>query len=282
MNVEIASMAGFCMGVKNVVQTLENLLEKGVKVCTLGPIIHNPKVIENFKERGVLVINKASEYDFDFTMIIRSHGVTKNELRYIKDKGFKYVDGTCPFVKKIHSIVSKYSVGKKYLLIAGNENHPEVKGIRSYFTGDSFIFKNIHELKNIAKNNSKLKGSPILAVSQTTHDAADWQECSGFISKEFLNAEVFNTICNTTRLRQEEAKALSKKSDLMIVIGGKESSNTFKLYNICSQNAPTVWMEDSSEIKNINFKKYKNIGIVAGASTPSSEINKVYDKICIL
>ncbi len=282
MNVEIANTSGFCMGVKNVVTVVENLLEKGTKVCTLGPIIHNPKVIEDFKNRGVVIINKASECEFDSTMIIRSHGITRNEFEYIKNKGFKYVDGTCPFVKKIHNIVSKYSEKKQYLLIAGDKNHPEVIGIRSYFLGSGFIFKDINELKNIAKNNPHLKESSVLVVAQTTYDSASWSECTNFISEEFLNAEIFNTICNTTRLRQEEANALSKKSDLMIVIGGKESSNTFKLYNICSKNAPTVWIEDAEEIKNMDFKKYKNIGIIAGASTPSLEINKVYEKICIL
>ena len=281
-NVEISKTSGFCMGVNNVVSIVDKLLEEGKKVCTLGPIIHNPKVVENFKNRGVKIVNKALEFEKDFSLVIRSHGVTKSELEYIQNQKFNYIDGTCPFVKKIHNIASKHSDKTDFLLVAGNENHPEVIGIRSYFSGKSFIFKNLEELKKIVSNNPELKNSSVLVIAQTTYNVEEWNKCTKYLEEEISGATVFNTICNTTGMRQKEALELSKNSDVMIVIGGKQSSNTLKLYNICSENAPTIWIEDADELENIDLKKYENIGIVAGASTPKSEINRAYEKICIL
>lgn len=282
MNAEISKTSGFCMGVGNAVSLVEDLLEKNKKVCTLGPIIHNPKVIEKFARKGVKIINKASESDFESVVVIRSHGVTKSELEYIKENNINFVDGTCRFVKKIHDIADKYSKVAEFLLIAGNSIHPEVVGIRSYFSGESFVFKNLDELKEIVSKNSKLKNSSVLVIAQTTYSTEEWGKCADFIKSKLPNAKIFNTICHTTNLRQQEARDLSKKSDLMIVIGGKQSSNTLKLYNICSENAPTVWIEDAKELESMNIKKYENIGIVAGASTPKADIDEAYQKICIL
>lgn len=281
MNIEIAKTSGFCMGVSNVVSLVDGLIKKGESVCTLGPIIHNPKVIEEFSNRGVKIINKSSKVTQDSVVVIRSHGVTKYEFDYIKERKINYVDGTCPFVKKIHNIVSKHSRTTKFLFIAGNSVHPEVIGIRSYFSGESFVFKNADELKKLILNNDKIKNSSVLVIAQTTYNINDWQECTEFIEHNLYDFKIFDTICNTTNLRQQEAMALSKKSDLMIVIGGKQSSNTLKLYNICSENAPAIWIEDADELKSVNLKKYNSIGIVAGASTPKSEINRAYKKICI-
>lgn len=281
MNVVVAKTSGFCMGVNNVVRLVDDLLKKNDKVCTLGPIIHNPKVIEEFSNRGVQIINNASDKSStDAIVVIRSHGITKSEFDYIKEQKINCVDGTCPFVKKIHNIVSKYSKAAQFLLIAGNSEHPEVVGIRSYFSGKSFVFKNSQELEKLILSNHELKNSSVLVIAQTTYSTQEWEKCLEFIKKELDGAIVFNTICNTTNLRQHEALILSKKSDLMVVIGGKQSSNTLKLYNICSENTPTIWIESAEELGNINFEKYENIGVIAGASTPKSEINKVYEKIC--
>lgn len=280
MNAEISKTSGFCMGVSNVVSIVDKLLNEEKKVCTLGPIIHNPKVVENLKNRGVRIVNEASECEKNSSLVIRSHGVTKSELEYIQNQKFDYIDGTCPFVKKIHNIVSKYSETMDFLLVAGNENHPEVIGIRSYFSGKSFIFKNLEELKKIVSSNLELKNGSVLVIAQTTYNVEEWNRCTEFIKEEIADATIFNTICNTTGMRQKEALELSKSSDVMIVIGGKQSSNTLKLYNICSENAPTIWIEDADELENVDFKKYENVGIVAGASTPRSEINRAYEKIC--
>ncbi len=282
MNIKISKTSGFCMGVRNVVSIVNNLLEEDKKVCTLGPVIHNPKVVKSFKDKGVKIVSAASECDINSELVIRSHGVTKSEFDYIKEQGIHYVDGTCPFVKKIHDIASKYSETMDFLLIAGDCNHPEVIGIRSYFSGESFVFKNIDELKKTISSNSKLKNSSVLVLAQTTYNIEDFSSCSELLKQELQDVSIFNTICNTTNLRQQEAKSLSKKSDLMIVIGGKQSSNTLKLYNICSENTLTIWIEDAGELENINFKKYENIGVVAGASTPKSDINEVYEKISTL
>lgn len=282
MNVEISKTSGFCMGVSNVVSLVDDLANKEKKICTLGPIIHNPKVIDDFSNRGVKIIGKASECTPGSVLVIRSHGVTKSELEYIKNNIDKYVDGTCTFVKKIHKIASKYSDSKDYLLLAGDEKHPEVVGIRSYFKGKSFVFKNLEELNKILAENDDIKGGSVLVIAQTTYNTEEWNRCMGVIEKELPSATVFNTICNTTEMRQKEAKELSKKSDLIIVIGGKQSSNTLKLYSICSENTNTFWIEDADELENMDFGKCENIGIVAGASTPKSEIDRTYKKICTL
>lgn len=282
MNVEISKTSGFCMGVSKAVSLVENLIKEDKKVYTLGPIIHNPKVIEKFKNYGVKIINKASESSSDSVVVIRSHGITKSEFNYIKEQKINFVDGTCPFVKKIHDIVSKRSEDVDFLLIAGNSEHPEVIGIKSYFSGESFIFKNSDELKKIILSNNKLKSSSVLVIAQTTYNVEEWNSCTELLRHELPNATICNTICHTTNARQQEAKLLSKKSDLMIVIGGKQSSNTLKLYNICSENTKTIWIEDANELKDFNLEKYENIGIVAGASTPRFDINEVYEKICAL
>ncbi len=276
MKIEVAKTSGFCFGVNRVVSITDRLLSENKKVCTLGPIIHNPDVIENFKNRKAVIINSPKDYISDSVLIIRSHGIIKTEFDYIINHKLNYIDTTCPFVKKIHNIVSKYSKDKKNLLLAGDINHPEVIGIKSYFSGKSFVFKNLEDLEKIIKNNDFLKNESILVVSQTTFSRYEWEKCIKFINNVLTNTLVFDTICNTTSLRQNEAENLSKKSDLMIVIGGKQSSNTHKLYDICSKNTHTLWIERVDDLKKTDLKKYEYIGIIAGASTPNEEVSRVY------
>lgn len=280
MEINIAKTSGFCFGVNRAVKIVDELLSKGEKVYTLGPIIHNPIVTENFKKRGAEIIEASLFIPQDAILVIRSHGVTKSKLEYIKFKNIKYIDATCPFVKKIHNIVTKESKDKNtVLLAAGDEKHPEMVGIRSYFDGKSYVFKNIFELKNLYEIIQNSCYKKIIMVAQTTFSIEEWKKCIIFSKKVFTNIKIFDTICNTTDSRQKEADFLSKKSDLMIVIGGKNSSNTRKLYKICNNNTETIWVESVCNLVGKNFSKYEKISIVAGASTPMEVINEIYKYI---
>ncbi len=279
MEVNTAKTSGFCFGVNRAVNIVKKLLNEDQKVCTLGPIIHNPQVIENFSQRGTKIISHPSEVLNDTVLVIRSHGITKSALEYIRSKNIKYVDATCPFVKKIHTIVANHSGNKNFLLAAGDENHPEMIGIRSYFNGTSYAFYSFEKLKELIEKNSALKKEPALMVAQTTFSTSEWAKCTNFINSLFTNITIFDTICNTTGLRQKEAEFLSKTSDLMIVIGGKQSSNTLKLYNICKKNADTVLIEKPDGLPSRFDKNYNKIGIIAGASTPRWVIKNIEKKI---
>ena len=230
MKIRIAKTSGFCFGVNRAIKIVDNLLTEGKKVCTLGPIIHNSVVTKNFKERGAAVVEAPSFVPKEGVLVVRSHGVTKSTIDFIKSKNIDYIDATCPFVKKIHNIVAKNSCdGNNILLVAGDENHPEMVGIRSYFNGTSYTFKDVAELKKITQKYPNLINLSVIMVAQTTFSVKEWKKCVDFSTKVFTKIRFFDTICNTTSLRQEEAFILSKNSDLMVVIGGKNSSNTHKL-----------------------------------------------------
>lgn len=280
MKINIAKTSGFCFGVDRAVKIVDDLLSQGEKVYTLGPIIHNPIVTENFRKRGAEIVEASLFIPQDAILVIRSHGVTKFKLEYIKSKNIKYIDTTCPFVKKIHNIVTKESENKNTILLAaGNEKHPEMIGIRSYFNGKSYVFKNIYQLKNLYENIKNLCHKRIIMVAQTTFSIGEWKKCVDFSKKVFTNIKVFDTICNTTDSRQKEADFLSKNSDLMIVIGGKNSSNTRKLYEICNSNVQTIWVESTCDLAGNSFLEYEKISIIAGASTPMEVITEVYEYI---
>lgn len=279
MKISIARTSGFCFGVNRAVKIVHDLLSSGKKVCTLGPIIHNPTVIENFKNMGVKIVEEPSLVPDDTVLVIRSHGVTKSILEYIRLKNIKYIDTTCPFVKKIHNIVIKFSDKNSLLLAAGDKNHPEMIGIISYFNGTSYVFKNFHELEEILKKISNKNYNDIIVISQTTFSIEEWEKCTLFLKNTFTNIKIFDTICNTTNSRQKEAEFLSKNSNLVVVIGGKQSSNTRKLYEICSTYTRTVWIENVDELVESIFYNCETISIVAGASTPTDLVSEVYNHI---
>ena len=273
--ITIAKTSGFCFGVNRAVETVNNLLEKGKKVCTLGEIIHNPYVIEDFEKRGVKVVNSPSDTPAGYTLVIRSHGCLKKDLEFIKENNIDFVDATCPFVKKIHKIVEANNGNSQILLAAGNADHPEMIGIRSYFNNKSCVFESKNDLQNIIKDNSIPKKNSIMMISQTTFSKKEWEDCTNLALKVFTNIKVCDTICNTTNSRQEEAEKLSKISDLMIVVGGKKSSNTRKLYEICKKNTQTILAESVENLPKLNYKEYTKIGIIAGASTPLHLVEEI-------
>jgi 4-hydroxy-3-methylbut-2-enyl diphosphate reductase len=280
VEINIAKTSGFCFGVDRAINIVDDLLCQDKNVCTLGPIIHNPQVIDSLSRRGVKIVNHPSEISADDNvLVIRSHGITKSALEYIELKNIRYVDATCPFVKKIHRIVAEQSKEKAVLLAAGDELHPEMIGIRSCFNKKSHVFGSLEKLKKLVEKNPYLKKESTLVIAQTTFSTSEWAKCTNFINSLFTNATIFDTICNTTGLRQKEAKLLSKTSDLMIVIGGKYSSNTLKLYNICKKNVDTILVERPEDLPPNLSKRYGKIGVTAGASTPINFVKRICDSI---
>lgn len=270
----LAETAGFCFGVDRAVNLVYSLVNDGKKVCTLGPIIHNAQLVGDLEQRGVKIIDSIDECPDGYMVVVRTHGVEKSVIDDIENKNIDYVDATCPFVKKIHRIVKKFDSSVP-VLVAGDVNHPEVIGIRSYCNGKSFVFKNDEELQKILQNDYTDKNKKIICVSQTTFSLEEWKKCEKIIKKVCTNCEIFDTICNATADRQNEAYEISKKSDAMIVIGGRHSSNTCKLKDVSSAHCRSFLIETADELKSIDLSPYNVIGVTAGASTPSVIIKEV-------
>lgn len=272
--INLAKTAGFCFGVDRAVNLVYDLVEKGEKVCTLGPIIHNAQLVEDLEKKGVKIIDDISKCPEGYKIVIRTHGVEKQVIDDIESNHADYVNATCPFVTKIHNIVKKVDKSVN-VLIAGDKNHPEVLGIRSYCNGNSYVFKNVEELEKIIQNNHFDENSSLICVSQTTFSLKEWKKCEKIIKKVCTNCKIFDTICNATSDRQNEAFELSKKSDAVIVIGGRHSSNTCKLKEVSSANCPSYLIETADELKDIDLSSCNVIGVTAGASTPSVIIKEV-------
>ncbi len=282
MKVEVAKHAGFCYGVNRAVRIVNELAEKSGAVDTLGPIIHNSQVVDELAKKGVAVINDPSEASNDRTLVIRSHGVGREVYSFLQKNNINYVDATCGFVMNIHKIVSNESDKGRIVLIAGNSDHPEIKGIVGHCNGECYTFRNEEDLLRLLDDYPHLKDSEISVVSQTTYDLGEWKKCLEILKKLCTKAEFFDTICNATSQRQIDANELAKKSDLMIVIGGRHSSNTNKLYSICSKSCSRTYMiETAAELEHISFREDDKIGITAGASTPTSIIKEVLDRMSV-
>lgn len=273
--IELAKTAGFCFGVNRAVEMTYELVNSGKKVSTLGPLIHNPVVIEDLEKKGVRVLTSPEQAEKGSTVVVRTHGIGRSVMQELSATGAEVCDATCPFVKKIHRIVSENSSEDIPVLIAGDSDHPEVMGIMGYCNGECFTFKDATELRIILKNHSNLCQKRITVVSQTTFSVKEWEESSKIINLLCTNANVFDTICNATQDRQHEATELSERADIMIIIGGLESSNTAKLKAVCEKNCRTYLVERAAELKNIDFSGCNFIGVTAGASTPARIIKEV-------
>ncbi len=269
----LAKSAGFCFGVKRAVETLEEEA-KHTKISTLGPIIHNADVVNSFEKQGVFSFDSVDKVPCDSKIAIRAHGVPKSTIDEIEDKKYSYTDLTCPFVKKIHTIVAqKYKEGCKIVII-GDKNHPEVIGINGWCENNAIIAIDIPDL------NGKIDiCAPLCVVSQTTMDRASFEKIVNYLKNSCKSVQVFDTICNATNKRQTEAGEIAKKADMMIVIGGRNSSNTTKLTAICKKYCKdTYQIENFGDLpQDINIPKI--IGITAGASTPVAIIKEVTKKM---
>lgn len=272
--IKLAKTAGFCFGVNRAVNLVYKLVEDGEKVCTLGPIIHNQQLVEDLKSKGVNDISSPDACADGYKIVIRTHGIEKETLSDISNRGLEYIDATCPFVLKIHRIVSDAEQGT-VTLIAGDSNHPEVKGIRSFCVGSSHVFKNHKELAEIIDKYKIASEKTVICVSQTTFSTEEWKKCEKILKKVCTNCKIFDTICSATSERQAEALALAKECDAMLVIGGRHSSNTCKLKDVCSEYAPTFLIETAAELADMDFSRFNVVGVTAGASTPSVIIKEV-------
>lgn len=272
----LAKTAGFCFGVDRAVKTVTELLDNGKKVATLGPIIHNPQLVSELEERGTRIVSSPSEIREGETLVIRSHGVPRAVIDEADRLSVNYIDATCPFVSKIHKIVADAGNEGRTVLIAGDPEHKEVVGIVGHCKGAHFVFRSEDELVNLVKEGAICADTPVTAVSQTTFNLELWKKCQKTLKKVYTNAIIFDTICNATAKRQEEALELARRSDVMIVVGGKQSSNTRKLAQVCSGVcARTVFVQTADELTAGDIAGACRIGVVAGASTPSGIIKEV-------
>ena len=285
MEILLAKSAGFCFGVTRAVNTVYEEIEKlqedkNRKIYTFGPIIHNEEVVNDLERKGVEVVNSIEEFDTleKGTVIIRSHGVSKSVYDKIKEKGFDIIDATCPFVKKIHDTVFEKGKENYEIVIIGNAKHPEVEGIKGWcITKTTIINTEEDALAFETEETSKL-----CIVSQTTFNYKKFNYLVEILAKKLYDIIVVNTICNATNERQLEARKIAKSVDTMIVIGGKSSSNTQKLYEICKEECEnTFFIQTVEDMKNLKLLPSKAIGITAGASTPKNIIEEVQNYVRI-
>lgn len=279
MEIILADTAGFCFGVNRAVNKVEELLSDGKKVATLGPLIHNPQYIQSLCDRGAVIVDSPDEVPKNCELVIRAHGITKQLFEDVKEAGISYSDATCPFVMKIQKIIDKDSTEDNIVLIAGDANHPEVKGFRSYCKGQSFVFIDSSELIKLLNENDNFADKEIIYVAQTTFSINEYKKCSDLIKKYCTNVKIFDTICDATSKRQKDACNLSHKCDIIIIIGGRNSSNTQKLKTVCEKNTRTFLIESAEELSDIDFSGSTTIGVTAGASTPVCIIKEVIKKM---
>lgn len=270
MNIEIAKDAGFCFGVKRALDKIKNI--KGNSTYVYGKLIHNPQVIRNLEKKGIITISETKELPKKCTIVITAHGVSDNRIDDFLNHGFQVKDLTCPLVKNVHEITKKAEKDGYRIIIFGDKEHIEVKGIAGNLH-DPIIISNPDELKDIEEDRK------YLLVSQTTQNVQIFNNLAGRLKNRFSNVEVVDTICLPTKARQKSAAELAKNSDIMIVIGGKISANTQKLAKRCSEITETHHIETEEELKKEWFKDKMNVGITAGASTPDDIIEDVYDWI---
>lgn len=275
----LAKNSGFCFGVKRAVDmVVKYYYTKGVKVSTLGPLIHNNDVIEHLEAHNIKDINLAQidELSANDVIVLRSHGVTPDVIEKINETGARVVDATCPYVSTIHKKVQKYHSLGYQIIIVGNKEHPEVVGINGWCDNSAVIVRGGNELDDVRL------GQKVCIVAQTTEKADNFEQVVTAVSKRCAEVEAFNTICSATKERQQSAVEVSRQVDLMIVIGGKHSSNTKKLFEISRENCEkTILIENSAELDEriILGDAVKKIGITAGASTPDWVIQEVIHKI---
>ena len=279
MRLELARSAGFCYGVRRAVQMAEMAAEEGRPCVMLGPIIHNRDVIAYLESIGVGLVDTPEEVPPGTAVLIRSHGEGRPVHEALARLGRPVIDATCPNVSRIHQIVSRAEEGGRQVLIIGTRTHPEVAAIAGWCRRP-VVLEGAEELSNWLETAPERRDIPLTMVSQTTSTRFIWDSCVEKAKKECTNLKIFDTICNATCKRQSEAQALAARSDAMVVIGGRESSNTKRLAELCGALCPmVVWIERAAELEPSNLCRKASIGITAGASTPGWIIKEVYDKM---
>ena len=281
MEVIVAKTAGFCFGVERAVNQVYDQIKHGSgPIYSLGPIIHNEGVVRDLEEKGVKVLNSENEISAltEGTVIIRSHGVGKHIYDMLKAQGVQIVDATCPFVKKIHRIVQEQSLQGRRVIIIGDETHPEVEGIKGWGDARTMVVKNEEQMEKLPS----FTGEKLCIVSQTTFNYNKFKDLVEKFEKKGYDILVLNTICNATQERQVEAERIASQVDAMIVIGGKNSSNTRKLYEICQKECKdTYYIQTLDDLNPESVNSVRSVGITAGASTPKKIIEEVHTNVRI-
>ena len=282
MSVTVAKSAGFCFGVNRAVELVEQAATSGQDVATLGPIIHNRHAVNRFREMGVRVIAAPDEAKAGETVVIRSHGVSRAVYEALQEQNVQIIDATCPFVKRIHTIVSNAREEGRMPIIIGTRSHPEVEGIAGW-CDTCQVFETPEELENWAKTVEDPATFPVSMVCQTTSTESLWKKCAEIAKKVFTNLKIFDTICKATESRQNEAALLSKTCEAMVVVGDVTSSNTGRLAMICREHCDKVVLVDNAtELDKEFFCGVREVGVTAGASTPAwiiKEVNKTMSEI---
>lgn len=280
--VRTAKTAGFCYGVERAIRMVYGELER-CPVVTLGPIIHNASVTADLEAKGARIISDLEQVLPGETVVIRSHGVGAEVFQKMEKMGIPYVDATCPHVKRIHRIVQKASAEGRAVVIMGDAGHPEVQGIAGHSASETYIFPDDHALRVFFKKNPRILKKKVAIVAQTTYNIRIWDRCARLVA-EWIQlsgedpsaAEIFPTVCRATADRQAEADMLAAASDVMLIVGGRHSSNTAKLFTICSARCPRCFLVESAlELPALDFSGAGQVGITAGASTPAYIIKEV-------
>lgn len=278
MEIIIGENAGFCFGVNNAVEKAKEYVKKNEEVNCLGQLVHNKQVTEELETLGIKFIENIEE--ITKPVIIRAHGVTEETYKFLIQKNINYIDLTCPKVLKIHEIVKKYKNEGYYIFVIGNKTHPETIGTTSFCGEDYFVIEKKEDIEKGLENYKTKKNSKCCIIAQTTYSLKEFDKIVEILKNSIDNIEIRNTICNATQIRQVETDKISKEVDLMIIIGGKNSSNSAKLYEIAKQNCKkTIFIETEKDIDKKCLEGMKKIGIMAGASTPKECIEKV-KKMC--
>lgn len=283
MEIIVGKTSGFCYGVKTTIEKTEKILEdnKSDEIYCLGELVHNKTIIDDFKAKGIKFVNDIEEAKK--TTIIRAHGIEKNIYEKAKRRNIELIDLTCPSVLKIHEIVEKYAKNDYYIFLVGKKEHPETIGTYSFCGKNSCIISKSSDVEKALENFSKTNLGKTLIIVQTTYSKKEFEEIVEKIKENLpqnILLEIKNTICKATELRQEETKSMSKKVDLMVIVGGKNSSNTNKLYEIAKANCKkAIFVETKEEIDKNTIRDFERVGIMAGASTPQKSIDEIIEEL---
>ncbi len=276
MHVKIARTAGFCWGVRRTVDKVMEVANGRSSVVTLGPVIHNPQAVERMRERGVGTVGSVAEVAEGTTVVVRTHGAVKEELERAKERGLEVVDGTCPYVKYPQAMARRFSEEGYHIVIVGDANHAEVKGVVSYVEGPCTVVKPGGPIPDI-------QAKRVAVLAQTTCIGAEFERVVGALALRHREVRAANTICSDTDERQEDARQLAREVDAVVVVGGKNSANTRHLAEICRGIQPRTWhVETRDELQPEWFAGCRTVGISAGASTPDWVVEAVAEQLSSL
>jgi len=272
MEIIVADTAGFCSGVKRAIQQVQKDLQKREQIFCLGEIIHNRQVVEHLRDSGMITADSLSDIPDNSCFVVRTHGLPQDAIRQAEDRNLHILDLTCPKVKKIHHLVVDLTKKGFFIYIAGNPDHPEVKAVVSLARGNARVLDGPDSVQQVTNGR-------IAVVVQTTFNPEEFLQIIDEIILKNKETLIFNTLCEETIKRQQEAKRLSGLADLMVIVGGKNSSNTKTLFNITRKKVRSVHIEGAHELKESWFLDVQKVGIISGASTPAEEVRRVYEVI---